>query len=228
MSTSAATDHAETGPPPEPGATLYIEGVLGGPWLSVLSGRAGDTITMSAPRRAGTPVGLASGREFLLCYSVRAVPCEVDAVWVEGPVEIAGERAAVVRMVGAPRRLQRRGAVRVPVQIIVRARSAEDADPPLSVAAVTENLSAGGALLRMGEAVEPGREMVVTLQPPGEAQVIEVPSRVVRSDRDPAGPRAWRVALAFTDLARYDEERLVRYVFRLQREARARETGMGQ
>lgn len=228
MSRSAAARHAETGPPPGPGATLYIEGVLGGPWLSVLSGRAGDTITMSAPRRAGTPVGLAAGREFLLCYSVRAVPCEVDAVWVEGPVDIGGERAAVVRMLGEPRRLQRRGAVRVPVQIVVRARSADDDAPPVSVAAVTENLSAGGALLRMGDALEPGREMIVTLQPPGDPQPIEVPSRVVRSDRDLAGPRPWRVALAFTELGRRDEERLVRYVFRLQREERARETGMGQ
>lgn len=218
----------ETGPPPSPGDSLYIEGVLGAPWLSQAIAVSGDTVTMAAPRRAGVAAGLAAGREFLLAYSVREVPCEVDAIWVEGPVRVGGDEIVIARMDGAPRRMQRRDAVRVPVSIVVRASiDDEEGDEPVPVAAVTENLSAGGALLRMSDPVTAGAELTITIQPPGsDDPPMGLPARVVRCDREPGQPRPWRVALAFDNPTRAQQESLVRYIFRLQREWRARETGM--
>ena len=233
MSTADVKVPLHAGTTPEAGATLYIEGVIDGPWVSVAASCEGDVVTMSAPRRGGAPIGLRPGREFLLCYSVRAVPCEVDASWVDGPRDVGGESIATVRMRGAPRRLQRRNAVRVPVNLIVRARpvaegdEAEgDADAPASVAVVTENLSAGGALMRMDDPLPVDTLVTVTIDGFGEGAV-DLASRVVRCDHDPSALHPWRVAVAFTDLSGTEEENLVRYVFRIQREARARESGMG-
>lgn len=228
MSPPARAASPEAGPPPSPGDSLYIEGVLGGPWLSEAIAVSGDTVTMAAPRRAGASAGLASGREFLLAYSVREVPCEVDAIWVEGPVRLGDDQIVIVRMASVPRRMQRREAVRVPVSIIVRASiGEEEVDEPVSIAAITENLSAGGALLRMAEAVDAGTPLTVTIQTPGSTDPpMELVARVVRSDREPGHERPWRVALAFDHPTRAQQDSLVRYIFRLQREWRARETGM--
>jgi c-di-GMP-binding flagellar brake protein YcgR len=156
------------------------------------------------------------------------VPCEVDAIWVEGPVRLGDDEIVIARMAGAPRRMQRREAVRVPVSFIVRASLGDDdAEQPVSVAAVTENLSAGGALLRMAEALDAGTPLTITLQPPGsDGSPMDLPARVVRSDREPGHERPWRVALAFDNPTRAQQESIVRYIFRLQREWRARETGM--
>jgi hypothetical protein len=228
MSRSPSPAAQETGRPPAPGDALYIEGVLGAPWLSQAIAVSGDTVTMAAPRRAGVATGLASGREFLLAYSVREVPCEVDAIWLEGPVRVGDDEIVIARMAGPPRRMQRREAVRVPVSIVVRASiEDEQADEPVSVAAITENLSAGGALLRMADAVEAGTQLTVTIQPPGSDEPpMDLPARVVRSDRETGNERPWRVALAFDHSTRAEHEALVRYVFRIQREWRGRETGM--
>ncbi|MEQ9336428.1 MAG: PilZ domain-containing protein, partial [Miltoncostaeaceae bacterium] len=214
----------------ERGMTLYIEDPVAGPWLSVVEDREGDLVVLAAPRRSGGGISAGAGRAVVLAYAVRQVPCEVDAEWVEGAHIRAGAQVVVLRMTGPPRRLQRRSAVRVPVELVVRARpepgEAPEADAP-GVAAVTENLSAGGALMRMPQAVETGVEVLVTLHTPGEAGgPMEILSRVVRCDRERSGGRPWRVALAFQRLSSDEEERIVRFLFRTQRERRARETGM--
>jgi hypothetical protein len=235
MSTRAPGATAESGPRPEPGDTLYLEKVIGGPWDSVMTGASGDTMTISAPRRGGSAVGLAPGRALLISYAKNLVPCEVDAVWVDGPSEVGGEQIAVVRLTGTPRRMQRRSAVRVPVQLLVSAQAVGGAGegPAWGTAAVTENLSAGGALLRLADPVDPGVEIPLTIRPPADGadpgdmcDHMQLVGRVVRCDRDRPGPCPWRVALAFVDLTPAQEEAMVRYIFRLQREARARESGM--
>jgi hypothetical protein len=228
MST-AGHPSTETGPSPDPGADIFLEGVAGGPWESVLIARSGALITVSAPRRGGQFAGPDAGRRITLCYSVRGVPCELGAVWVEGPIEMGGEAVAVVRALGGPRRIQRRGAVRVPVTIVARARPANSgALEPGGIAAITENLSAGGTLLRMREPVEVGDEIAVTIHVPASGdEPMEILGRVVRCDRAPTGNRDWRVALAFDRITAEHERALVGLVFRLQHEQRGRETGMG-
>lgn len=232
MSPSVVDTPHELGPPPERGMTLYLEDPVAGPWLSVVEDREGDLVVLAAPRRSGGGVSAPAGRAVVLAYAVREVPCEVDAEWVEGAHIRGGAHVVVLRMTGPPRRMQRRTAVRVPVELVVRARTdvdeADEAAEPLSVAAVTENLSAGGALMRMPDAVAIGTEVTVTLHTPGEpGAAMEIPSRVVRCDRELSGSRPWRVALAFQRLVPAEEERIVRFLFRTQRERRARETGMG-
>ena len=142
---------------------------------------------------------------------------------VRGPVaEAEGDYEA--RTSGPPRRLQRRGAVRVPVALIAHARLGDDVDAEL-LGAITENLSAGGALLRLGSAIEVGTRMSMTIHAGGAAGDLELTATVVRSDRIDDGQRPWRVAVTFADITQAEEDRLVRYAFARQRELRAREAG---
>lgn len=232
----------EVGPWPEKGARVCLDGLPNGPWLATVESRPdGGTLVLAFARRGGLSVVPPANRRFVVAYSVREVPCEVDVITTAdsapGPGEATdgnGAHTFRVHAVSPPRRLQRRDAVRVPVHLIVRAQPSDAtggaAAPAAPIAAVTENLSAGGALLRMPQAVAPGSLLAVTLAPGGDGPVINLPCRVVRCDREVAGAapgrRPWRVALAFTGLTRPEEDRLVRYVFTLQRDLRRRETGL--
>lgn len=228
MSVASSIRPPEDGPPPEAGMTLYLEDRAAGAWLSVVEGREGDVVLLAAPRRGGVGIAVPEGREVTLSYAVRDVPCEVLARWVGGLHIRGGCEVVLARMVGSPRRLQRRGAVRVPVQLVVRAHSSEGEceDEAVSVAVVTENLSAGGMLARMAAAAPIGGEWTVTMHLPGERDALELVARVVRCDNDGRGGRPWRIGLAFIGLVPEEEQQIVRYVFRTQREQRARETGM--
>ena len=230
----------ETGPWPEKGARVCLDGLPNGPWLATVESRPDDdTLVLAFARRGGLAVVPPGDRAFVVAYSVREVPCEVDVVSAAGSAPGPGDAADgngaptfAVRVVRPPRRMQRRGAVRGPAQLIVRATTPDaggDADVGTNtIAAFTENLSASGALLRMPAAVAPGSTLTVTIAPGAPAPVMDLPGRVVRCDRDPVGGgrHPWRVALAFADLTTAQEDRLVRYVFTLQRTLRRRETGL--
>lgn len=230
----------EVGPWPEKGARVCLDGLPNGPWLATVESRPDDdTLVLAFARRGGLSVVPPVGRRFVVAYSVREVPCEVDVVSTAGSVPGPGEATDgngaptfLVNVVRPPRRMQRRGAVRVPVQLIVRATASDSGDEvgatASTIAAITENLSAGGALLRMPEAVAPGSRITVTLAPGALGPAMELPCRVVRCDREivGAGRHPWRIALAFADLTSAQEDRLVRYVFTLQRDLRRRETGL--
>ena len=214
----------EFGPPPERGLRVFVEGLPGGPLPTVVDRRRDDVVELAPPRRDGRPVALPVGRPVVLAYSQREVPCEVDGVLAAGPgPEGGGYR---VRLTGPPRRLQRRAAVRVPVALIARAEVEGEGDAP-PVAAVTENLSAAGALLRMPSALEAGRALTMVVEAGAAAGSVEVTGRVVRCDRQPdaGGARPWRIAVAFDPLPPADEDRLVRLVFDRMREVRRRELG---
>lgn len=214
----------EAGPPPERGLRVFVEGLPGGPLPTVVDRRSGDVVDLAPPRRDGRPVVLPAGRPVVLAYSQREVPCEVDGVLAgaSGP----DGRGCRVRLTGPPRRLQRRAAVRVPVALIARAEVEGEDDAP-AVPAVTENLSAGGALLRMPIALEAGRALAMVVEAGGAAGSVEVTGRVVRCDRQPdaGAARPWRIAVAFDPLPPADEDRLVRLVFDRMREVRRRELG---
>ena len=117
----------------------------GSPWSS-----ARPTTCSGCRRRAwaASPSRCRCGAAFASPYAMREVPCEVDAELVSGP-GAGAEGRYQARTLGAGAPLQRRGAVRVPVDLIgARARLDDDADAGC-IGAVTENLSAGGALLRL-------------------------------------------------------------------------------
>jgi hypothetical protein len=227
MSTAAHTTQADV-PPPERGERVFLDGLPGGPWPTVVDGRDGDLLSIAPPRSGGRRVELPLGRAFTVAYSVREVPCEVDAVLVGAPSS-GGADAYVARLTGTVRRMQRRRAVRVPVGLLVQARLDEegDPDPDAVIGAVTENLSAGGALLRSSRALEPGRELRLSVRCGGTAGTLDLAGRVVRCDRQTGEERPWRLAIAFHDIPAGDEDRLVRFLFERQRELRHRAAGLG-
>ncbi len=213
----------EVAPYPDRGARVLLDGLPGGPWTTIVEALAGQELTLDAPRLGGRLVPLPLRRRFTVAYTLREVPCEVDAELVVGPGP-GGAGGYVAHLLGEGRRLQRRGAVRVPVHLIARASLGDDRDGA-SIGAVTENLSAGGALLRVARAVEAGRPLTTRVLCGGEAGAIDVAGRVVRCDRVGSGERPFRVAIAFLDMPRGVEDRLVRFVFERQRELRRRDHG---
>jgi c-di-GMP-binding flagellar brake protein YcgR len=220
--TAAATPAIDPAPLPDKGDRVMLDGLPGGPWTSVVVGVAEGVLLVDAPRLGGRLVPLPLGRRFVLAYSSREVPCEVDAEMVAGPTA-DGRGGYTARLLGAARRLQRRGAVRVPVHLIVQASLAGD-DEDAPVGAVTENLSAGGVLLRVAKALEAGAPVTTSVFCGGDAGTLDIGGRVVRCDRL-SGERPFRVAIAFLDMPRGDEDRLVRFVFERQREMPRRGAG---
>lgn len=211
----------EAAPPPEPGARVLLDGLPGGPWTTVVDGRDDDLLSLAAPRLGGKVARLPMRRPFLVVYSHREVPCEVDAELVGGPAA-DGADPYLARVTGAPRRMQRRRAVRVPVNLTAIAGGEEGAGP---VRGIAENVSAGGALLRVPDAVAPGTTLDLRVEC-GPAGPLDVRGRVVRCDPAGGDRLPWRAGIAFVDLERADEDRLVRFVFERQRELRARDAGL--
>lgn len=86
---------------------------------------------------------------------------------------------------------------------------------PELIEAVIVDLSGGGVRLRTSKALEPGRLLRLTFEPDGEPMTVV--AEVVRSI--PAETRR-RAALQcrFKDIARRDQDRLVRFIFEKQRE----------
>ena len=160
----------------------------------------------------------------MVAYACREIPCEVDAEMVAGPAP-DGSGVYAARIIGSGRRLQRRGAVRVAVHLIVQAQVPGGPDG-ISTGAITENLSAGGALLRVKGAIEVGAPLLTTVHCGGDAGALHIEGRVVRCDRVDVQERPFRVAIAFLDMPRADEDRLVRFIFQRQREMRRRAEGV--
>lgn len=220
----AAPRAIESAPFPERGDRVLLDGLPGGPWASVVDGRVDRTLALDPPRLGGRVVSLPLGRPFVVSYAQREVPCEVDAELVGAPdAGGAGNYAAL--LMGEGRRLQRRSAVRVPMSLLVRA-SIDDEQQEVTAGAVTENLSAGGALLRVALPIAAGARLQAGIECGGEIGSLDLPARVVRCDRVDAERYPYRVAIAFLDMARLDEDRLVRIVFEHQRRIRRREAGI--
>lgn len=221
---TSAAPPARAVPFPDRGDRVLLDGLPGGPWSSLVEGLGDRMLTLDPPRLDGRIVELPLGRSFVVAYSLREIQCEVDAELVGGPGPDGGGTYAA-RLIGDGRRVQRRNTVRVPVHLSVQA-SVGGGQAEISCGAVTENLSAGGALLRVDWAVEVGSSLTTTVLCGGDTGAIDIRGRVVRCDRVDGGERPHRVAVAFLDMPHADEDRLVRLVFERQREMRRREFGL--
>ncbi|HTI33418.1 MAG TPA: PilZ domain-containing protein, partial [Miltoncostaea sp.] len=188
-------------PLPGRGERVVLDGLPGGPWTTVVEREGDAMLELAPPRLGGRPVPLPLHRAFTLAWTVREVPCEADARLVSGPGP--GEEGRYeAHTIGPARRMQRRGAVRVPVNPIVHYRLGDDTDADADViGAVTENLSGGGTLLRLASPIEAGTRLQVTVHCGGQAGDLTIGAVAVRCDRLEAGDRPWRIALAFDDLA---------------------------
>ncbi len=213
-----------TAPLPGRGERVVLDGLPGGPWTTVVEREGPEVLELAPPRLGGRPVPLPLHRAFTLAWTVREIPCEADAQLVSGP-RPGQEGRYEARTIGPPRRIQRRGAVRVPVNLIVHYRLGEDIDAE-RIGAVTENLSAGGVLLRLGSPIAAGSRLEVTVHCGSSAGDLTIDAVVVRCDRLGSGERPWRIALTFADLGGAQEDRLVRYLFERQRELRQRDSGL--
>lgn len=223
MSPAASPAH-EAAPFPDRGARVLLDGLPGGPWTSVVENLDGAMLAIAPPRLGGKTVTLPLNLRFVVAYTSREIPCEVDAELVERPAP-DGRNTYTAKLLGQGRRMQRRSTVRVSVHLIVHA-SLGGGQQALSIGAITENLSAGGALLRLRHAIEVGSELTTTVHCGGDAGAIEIAGRVVRCDQVDSEDRPSRVAIAFADMNRSDEDRLVRFIFERQRQMRRRETGV--
>jgi hypothetical protein len=213
-----------TAPLPGRGERVVLDGLPGGPWTTVVEREGEDVLELASPRLGGDPVPLPLHRAFTLAWTVREVPCEADAQLVSGPPPGEDGRYEA-RTLGPARRMQRRGAVRVSVNLIVHYRLGENVGDDV-IGAITENLSAGGTLLRLASPIEAGTRLQVTIHCGGRAGDLTVAAVAVRCDRLEAGDRPWRIALAFDELAPAEEDRLVRFVFERQRELRRHDAGI--
>lgn len=199
---------------------VFLDGLPGGPWSSVVGGLSDRTLSLEPPRLGGEDVALPLGQPFVVAYVSREVPCEVDAELIRGPSP-SGQSHYSARLLGHGRRLQRRGAVRASVHLLVRA-SVEVGGESTATGAITENLSGAGALLRVARAIDVNTPLTTTVHCGGATGAIDIDGRVVRCDRIDTEERPFRVAVAFLDMPRSDEDRLVRFLFEYQREARRR------
>jgi c-di-GMP-binding flagellar brake protein YcgR len=220
MSVASSRPASAGGPGEHPrtGMPVWLEDLPGGPWRTTVARAGHEGALVEAPRRGGAPVLLTSGAACVLAYMQREVPCEVPAR-VVGP---AGEAQGLyeLRYTGAPVRLQRRDSVRVPVQLLTVARLDDGDGGETALGALTENLSAGGALLRAPAGLAPGTEVTLGLSCGGATGELGVTARVLRADRVGDGPRPFRIAVTFVALPRPVEDRIVRFLFERQRELR--------
>jgi hypothetical protein len=207
------------GPLPAPGSPVWVENLRPGPLATLAGESRGDRLRLETPRLGGAEVVPPAGAPLRITYSVQ-VPCEArGAAVAPGP----GDAAGVWMRVAAVDRIQRRGAVRVPVQLIARLGGGADGHDLES--GITEDLSANGVLMRLVSPLAVGTTTNLVVHCGGDAGDLRVPARVVRVDHDPESVRPYRVALAFPDLDRPTEARLVRYLFERLRGLRRRELG---
>ncbi len=197
-----------------------LDDLPGGPWLTTVDGVSEDGVVLLAPPRlGGRTVLLPIGRRARVSYSHGEVPTEIDVNILVAPD--AGTPSYTARLAGGPRRLQRRTAVRVPINLIAQATGDDT-----TITAVTENLSGGGALLRAARPIKANTMLAITVECGGNVGTVKLRGRVVRCDRVDAAERPWRVAIAFVDPPVTTQEHLVHFLFERQRELRRRETGL--
>jgi c-di-GMP-binding flagellar brake protein YcgR len=158
----------------------------------------------------------------MLSYRNGAVPCEAEAVLSTAPYSSGPAIGPWVRITSVTR-MQRRDSVRVQVDLIARIEQ-DGHDEPL--AAVTEDLSAGGVLIRLKEKLDPEEPVRIVVECGGDVGTIDTAGTIVRQDLHPNKAYGWQVAVAFSVVGAATEDRLVRFLFDRLREIRRREAGI--
>ena len=222
----ARRESEQPGPLPLPGAEIWLEDLPVGPVSTLVIEVREARIRVEPPRIGGNVAEVPDDRPLVLTYSAADLPCEARARR-DGSVDAGGE--GIWLTVEAVERMQRRTAVRVPVQLMARVVRGDDgASSEVAEEAetgITEDLSARGVLVRFRTALPV--DSTVRLQVHcGVGGEVDVLARVVRVEHDERSARPFRTALAFPDLQGSDESRLVRFLFDRQRQLRRREIGL--
>lgn len=224
MSATSTSRGRDAGPPPAVDQEVAIEGLFPTVLVSMVETVSGDLITVSPPRIGGVDRPLGVKQEFTLSYRVRSVRCEVPCVVVRAPS--SDERVYVLRMTGTPRRIQRRGEVRVPTTIEAVLRGVMDGreEPPPPVIGTTVDLSVGGVHLACDSEFKVG-EMVSIALNCADFGTLGATIEVVRSSRDPDAC-VWRIGARFAVIEPGERRRLSAYLLDRQRLLRRREVGL--
>lgn len=224
MSATSTSRGRDEGPPPAVDQEVAIEGLFPTVLVSIVETVSGDLITVSPPRIGGVELPLGVRQEFTLSYRVRSVRCEVSCVVVREPS--SAERVYVLRMMGTPRRIQRRGEVRVPTTMEVVLRCVPDGgeEPPPPVIGTTVDLSVGGVHCVCDSEFKVG-EMVSIILNCADFGALGATIEVIRCSRD-ADTHAWRIGARFAVIDPGERRRLSAYLLDRQRLLRRREVGL--
>jgi PilZ domain-containing protein len=211
----------QEGAPPEPGTDVWLDGPPGGPLTSMVTALRDGLVRIDPPRRGGLEALVPAGTGLVLSYRRHEVPHSVAAELAPAPAGEGG-RGVWLRLLAPPTRLQRRAAVRVPVRLIARAAAAVPDGVAAGIArgGITEDLSATGAMVRTDCPLVPTTQADLAIDCGRLAGTVTAVATVVRCDRVARTRRPWRIAFAFTEIDRAQEERLVRFLFVRQRELR--------
>jgi PilZ domain len=204
------------------GDEVWIENAPGGPVGTIVFGVHDDHVGLSAPRRGGAEIPLRTLDSLMLSYRNGAVPCEAEGRLSEPPYASGPAIGPWVQVTGITR-MQRRDSVRVPVDLIARIEQDGHEDP---VSAVTEDLSAGGVLIRLNEKLDPDLPVRIVVECGGDVGTIDTAGRIIRQDRHPSKAKGWQVAVSFVVVGAALEDKLVRFLFDRLRENRRREAGI--
>jgi PilZ domain len=211
-----------TGPMPTLGDEVWIENAPGGPLGAIVFAVRDDCAGLSAPRRGGQEVPLRGLDSLMLSYRNGDVPCEAEAELTDPPYASGPAIGPWVRVRGITR-MQRRDSVRVPMELIARIEQDGHEEP---IPAITEDLSAGGTLLRVAQEMNPDEPVRIVVECGGDVGTIDTAGRIIRQERHTTRARGWHVAIAFTVVGAALEDRLVRFLFDRLRENRRREAGI--
>ncbi len=222
----ARRDPNSPGPLPLPGTEVWLEDLPMGP-LGTTVGEIRDLrVRLDPPRLGGNEVKIPTGRDLAITYSAGEIPCEARARVVAADADDAAGLWVEVRSV---ERMQRRSAVRVPVQLIARlvadAADEDSAAAEVLESGITEDLSASGVLVRLSDPVAVGSRVRLMIHCGGDVGDVEVVATVVRVDHEERAARPYRAALTFPDIDRLTESQLVRFLFERQRVLRRRAIG---
>jgi len=210
-------------PLPEPGTGLTIQGLSGGDVRTGLVGVDGDILQIDPPRLGGELVSVPTGRTLRLVFRRDGVPCLVP-VRVERGGD-GGEAPILARVLGPPVRNQRRAHYRVEDTLEVRVMVDGDAAAGLAggLSGLTVNISEGGVLVRVGEALPPGTEVTVHLGLP--EGLLRLRGRVVRIERSRRA-RGAALGIAFRIDGEVGPDALRKHILARQRTLRRRELGL--
>lgn len=207
---------------------VEIDGLPGGPTLSLVLAVEGDLVCLDRPMMGGRPVTASEGRPLELAYAVRKVPHTISLRVVSPPAD-GNAKGIWTKMTGAPVRHQRRGDFRVRHALPVVARELDDEGEPTGdpIQMTTVDISASGAQVLVGEPHDTGTLLSLILALPDDERPVSAVGRVYRvlAPEGDDGSRP-RLGLGFEEIEPEDKERLRRVLLDVQRTQRRRELGL--
>lgn len=223
-----STVDAPEGALPQVQSRVEIDGLPGGPTLSLVLAVEDDLVCLDRPMMGGRPVPASEGRALELAYAVKKVPHTV-ALRVVSPPAGDGPTGIWTKITGSPVRHQRRKDFRVEHALPVVARTLDDEGEPTGdpIQMTTVDISAGGLQVLVTEPHETGTLLSLIVPLPDDERPVSATGRVYRvlSPDGDDGTRP-RLGLGFIEIEPEDKERLRRVLLDVQRTQRRRELGL--